>query len=96
MREIMSEVQFLDRIEWLPKHAAFQMSQNKQWARHSNWEAVNDKEAVAQEVWEAWGLVPIHIVTYYCYFGTEKKRKEWNSKPVNLPEKVEPKNYITP
>lgn len=72
LRELFS------KIEWLPHHGSFQLSQNKRWARHSDWYFKKDREEICAEVFHHYGLVAIYDIfeDYYCYFTTLEKRNE--------------------
>lgn len=80
MKEVEEQFfEVMERIEWLPTHATFQMSANKNWGRHSYWsEHEKDRRNIFEEVYKAWGLIPIFENIYYCYFGTEKGEREFN------------------
>lgn len=63
---------FLYKIDWQPKQAAFQLSQNERYARHDALSIDSGKlkiERVIEEVQRAWGLKPIGRDNLYYYFG---------------------------
>ena len=63
---------FLYKIDWQPKQAAFQLSQNKRYARHDALSIDSGElkiERVIEEVQRAWRLKPIGRDVLYYYFG---------------------------
>ncbi len=63
---------FLYKIDWQPKQAAFQLSQNGRYARHDALSIDSGAlkiERVIEEVQRAWRLKPIGRDNLYYYFG---------------------------
>ena len=67
----MKEYVDLKNIKWEPQHAIFQLSQNKNYARHERMmidAGKLDIKRVCEEVAKAWHLFPYTKDDIYYYF----------------------------
>lgn len=66
----------MQKIDWQPVPAAFQLSPNKQWGKHHDWDFLReDKKKIVQEkIWQYWGLQLIIDDGMKAYFGQPWER----------------------
>jgi hypothetical protein len=74
--EVKEFLENMSKIDWQPRPAAFQISWNRKWARHSDWAFIpkEKKQRICEEVWKSWMLVPIVENGMYMFFGPPWER----------------------
>jgi len=70
-KEIRQFIDSMKLIDWQPHIAAFQLSDNLIYARHSDWLFIppEKKKDIENDIWGEWHLVKIWETPGYAYFG---------------------------
>lgn len=72
-------IDFMDsmsKIEWWPVPAVFQLSPNRQWARHESLERLPKKKQhiIVGEIFKHYGLLPLGGNFEWTYFGMQSEK----------------------